>query len=281
MTLLVVLLALGQFETADSLLMLGFYSEAAAEYRRAECAAEAQLPADLALRKGLSLGASGNLTAAALALHEAAERDSAIAWDARMALAGLYVRQGKFGRARFELSDLMFRAADSARKRDLLLRCGWLDLKDRDVSSAEACFHQADRADLARAVRPEGPARSPAVATILSSIIPGLGEIYAGRPLSGLLGFTVSGASVWAAYSSARSEDWVLASVVVSTLLLRFYNGSRQNAALFATQYNQRRAAEQVDRFLAKEFPEPDWFAGVRKLVGPRFAARPDSVSDR
>jgi len=277
----VVLLAVGQLQVADSLLRRGFYSEAAAEYGRSECAAGPQPAPDLALSKGLSLGASGNLPAAALALHDAAERDSTIAWDATMALAGLYVRQGAYGRARFELSDLLLSSGDSARNRELLLRCGWLDLKDRDVVSAEACFRQAGTPELALAIRPVGRTRSPGVAAVMSSVIPGLGEVYAGRPLPGLLGFAASGASAWAAYSSARSGDWVLASVVVSTFFIRFYNGSRQNAALFATEYNQQRTAAQVDRFLTQDFPEPDWFEGVRTLVGPEFAAGPDSTGAR
>ncbi len=281
MILVCLLLAVGPFATADSLLRLGFYPEAVAEYRRTECAESGGLAPDQLLRSGLSLGAAGNLSTAASALRDAAGRDSGLAWDARMALAGLYVRQGQFSRARFELSDLLLGSTDSSRNQRLLLLCGWLDLKDRDLISAEACFRQAGRDDLAQAVRLKGAGRSPTAAAVMSTIVPGLGEVYAGRFVPGLLGLAVTGASAWAAYSSARSGDWVLASVVVSTFFLRFYNGSRQNAVLFASEYNQARAAARADRILTRSLSEPDWFEGVRPVVGPDFPAGPDSPPGR
>lgn len=64
-------------------------------------------------------------------------------------------------------------------------------------------------------------APSPGVAAVLSVLIPGLGHVYAGRVLAGLLwfaaasfgywailvpGFLIHAASVWFAYCAAR--DW-------------------------------------------------------------------------
>jgi tetratricopeptide (TPR) repeat protein len=275
----VALLLIPQSRLGDSLLRYGFYSEAAAEYRRSSCLTGRST--DELLRLGLSLAGAGDLSEAVPTLRLVSEQDSGLAWDATMALAGLYARRHEFARARFELSSLLLGSPDSARTRKLQFLCGWLDLQSHDLSSARSCFSQADRQDLVQAIEDLGPARSPAAATIMSSVVPGLGEVCAGRPLSGLLGFTVTGTSACAAYLSARSGDWVLAAVLVSTFFLRFYNGSRQNASLFANEWNHRRVTAMLERLEAAGTPEPDWFEGVRPIVGPEFPAGQNKATSR
>jgi len=272
----------------DSLFHHGFYPAAAAEYRRASFASS--LPDDsagserrgvaalAALRLGLSLGAAGDLDGASAALHHAADADPKLAEDAGMALAGFHARQGRFADARLELSDLILFTRDSTRRAALLSTAAWLDLSDADVVAAAAAYEQSERHSQAAAVRKleHGHGRSATAAMLLSSFVPGAGEIYAGRPASGLLNLLMSGGSAAGVYWAAKSDDWVTAGIIASTLFLRFYNGSRQNAATFAREFNQRLMRRRADELRAG-ISEPDWFDGVREFVGPGFPARSDS----
>jgi TM2 domain-containing membrane protein YozV len=255
----------------DSLFHHGFYPAAAAEYRRASFASSLpddsagserrRVAARAALRLGLSLGAAGDLAGASDALRHAADADPELAEDAGMALAGFCVRQGRCADARLELSDLILFTRDSARRAALLSSAAWLEPWGHDSASCP----------LRR-----GRGRSATVAMLLSSFAPGTGEMYAGRPGSGLLNLLVSGGSAAGVYWAAKSDDWVTAGIIASTLFLRFYNGSRQNAAAFAREFNQRLVRRRVDELRAG-ISEPDWFAGVREFAGPGFPVRSDS----
>ena len=57
----------------------------------------------------------------------------------------------------------------------------------------------------------ESPARSPALAATLS-IVPGLGRVYAGRPLDGLLSFLLIGSFAYATVQHYEAENtgWVI-----------------------------------------------------------------------
>lgn len=262
----------------DSLFRYELYSQAAAEYRRALFAVDSTGGVDGAvwLRLGLSQGAAQGAAAAAGALHRVAELDAALGFDAQLALAGLYAAEGKTDQSRLEVADLLLLTPDSSRRRQLHWHAAWLSLHDARFEDAVHSFRDAGRIDIADAVAASGARaeRSPVVATLLSTAVPGSGEAYAGRPAFGLLALAVTGGSAAGTYLALRSGDWVTAAVIFTTFFLRFYNGSRANAAGFVEQRNrelaQRRARELSERF----GPVPDWFAGVRWLGGPAYPPR-------
>jgi TM2 domain-containing membrane protein YozV len=153
-----------------------------------------------------------------------------------------------------------------------------LRLQKGDIASAATSYGLAGRPEVASAIgaTKEGPRRSPTTAAILSSFIPGSGEIYAGHTATGLLGFAITAGFLAGAVWAAKTDDWVSASIIVSTLFWRFYNGSRSNAVAFADDLNSASRRRRIAR-LAAELPEPDWFSGADSVLG--YRVRPDTLA--
>jgi hypothetical protein len=128
--------------------------------------------------------------------------------------------------------------------------------------------------------------RDPTLAIILSSFVPGAGEIYAGRPLYGLASLLVTGSTAAGVWLLARDDDWVSAAVLFSLVFLRFYDGSRRNAGDYAEEFNLAVRRRELDRLALAERLEPDWFGRAEFLTGisfpdPETAAAPASAPAR
>ena len=263
----------------DSLLRHGFSREAAQEFRRSLYFADSgDVSTGLThLKLGLSLAVANDLSAATDELRAAGRISLDLAEPAQTALAGFYARRERYDMAGFELSDLLVFTRDSARRASLQSAIGWLRLREGAVASASASYEQAGAPNVVSTLRlvDDGPHRSPTVAAILSSFVPGSGEVYAGRPGNGLLAFVVTAGSLAWAYSAAKTNDWVSASVILSTLFLRFYNGSRTNAVAFADEFNAAARKRRID-VLSGRLAEPDWFSGADSLLGYRL--KPDTA---
>jgi len=291
-----------EMSLGDSLLKHRFAAEAAQEFRHAlwenwgqslgaptsdvpgapwERAARdsPRFPASLAhFKLGLSLAASGRLQGAAQELGTAGRLNADLAEPAQTALAGFYTQNKRYDLAAFELSDLLVFTRDSARRAELNSAVGWLRLQEGDVTSAASCYDLAGRHDVAGDLRLTKVAagRSPTLAAVLSSFVPGSGEIYAGRTGPGLLAFAITAGSLAWAVVAAKDDDWVSASVIVSTLFWRFYNGSRANAVAFADQHNAAARRRRIAG-LSTQLTEPDWFSETESLLGYRL--RPDTAA--
>lgn len=111
---------------------------------------------------------------------------------------------------------------------------------------------------LSRAAR-EGyhlPHRSPTLATALSVIIPGSGQVYCGRWWDGLfslaLNTSVGYLTVEAFHDGRRLDGMLLASL----LWARFYFGGQQNAARHAREYNRMVREEHFKTYRELMTPE-------------------------
>jgi TM2 domain-containing membrane protein YozV len=264
----------------DSLLMHGFGVEAVQEFRRSLWLSDSDdASAGLTrLKLGLSFASVNQLPAAAEELRAAGRISAELAEPAQEALAGYYAHGKRYDLASFELSDLLVFTRDSVRRAYLNSTIGWLRLQEGDVPSAVNSFDLAGRRDFASTLRfaNEYPHRSPTLAAVLSSFIPGSGEIYAGRPATGLLAFAVTAGSLAWAVVAAKNDDWVSASVIVSTFFWRFYNGSRANAVAFADDYNSAVRHRRIAG-LSAQLTEPDWFRATDSLLG--YSLRPDTAA--
>lgn len=258
----------------DSLLRHGFHAEAGHEFRRSLFRSDPQDSGSglIRLKLGLGLGAGHRLTAAARELREAGRLNQALATPAQLALAGFYAHQDRHDLAELELSDLLVFTSDSSRRASLRSALAWLRLRQGDLSAAAASYEQAGATDFASSIRSfgQGPRRSPTLAAALSSLVPGSGEFYVARPRTGLFALLITAGSALWAYSAARNEDWVSASVIVSTFFWRFYNGSRANAIALAEEYNLRARQRQAEKALALVC-EPTWFGEAESLLGYRL----------
>lgn len=269
----------GVVALGDSLLKHGFGVEAEQEFRRSLWLADSgDASAGLVhLKLGLSLAAGSQVFAAAEELRTAGRITPDLAEPAQTAMAGYYAHRKRYDLAAFELSDLLVFTRDSARRASLNSTIGWLRLQEGDITSAASSYDQAGMPDVARTLRSakEDRRRSPTLAAVLSSFVPGSGEVYVGRPTTGLLAFAVTaGSLVWAV--TAAKSDWVSASVIVSTLFWRFYNGSRANAFAFADEFNAASRRRRIAG-LSAQLSEPDWFSETESLLGYRL--RPDTAA--
>ena len=264
----------------DSLLKHGFGVEAVREFRRSLWLSDSD-DASVGLTRlklGLSLASVNQLPAAAEELRAAGRISADMAEPAQEALAGYYAHRKRYDLASFELSDLLVFTRDSARRASLNSTIGWLRLQESDVSSAASSYDLAGMPDVASALRSAGQTehRSPTLAAVLSSFVPGSGEVYAGRPGTGLLAFAITAGSLAWTVAAAKDDDWVSASVILSTFFWRFYNGSRANAVAFADEYNSAARHRRITS-LAPQVIEPDWFGGTDSLLG--YKVRPDTAA--
>lgn len=273
--------ASAEMALGDSLLKHGFFPEAAREFRRLLWLSDSDnAHAGLAhLKLGLSLAAESQLTAAAEELQAAGRVSPELSGPAQTVLAGYYTRAKRYDLAAFELSDLLVFTRDSARRASLQSATGWLLLHEGDVASAAKSYDLAGMHDVAVSLRASGevPSRSSTLAAIMSTFVPGSGEAYAGRPMTGLLAFVVTAGSLVWTITAAKSDNWVSASVIFGALFWRFYNGSRANAAAFADNFNNASRQQRVAK-LAAVLPEPDWFSEADSVLGYRI--EPDTSTD-
>ncbi len=280
-----------EMSLGDSLLKHGFFSEATREFRRLLWLSDSASSPVLSppssplspsssliplahLKLGLSLAATSELPAAAEEMQAAGRINPELSEPAQSAMAGFYANARRYDLAAFELSDLLVFTRDSARRASLQSAIGWLQLREGALASAAQSYDLAGLHDVATALRAssEGPQRSPTLAAIMSTFVPGSGEAYAGRPANGLLALAVTAGSLVWTVAAARSDDWVSASVIFGAVFWRFYNGSRANAITFADDHNSASRLRRIAR-LSAELSEPDWFSGTDSLLG--FRVRP------
>ena len=88
--------------------------------------------------------------------------------------------------------------------------------------------------------------RSPRKAKWLSTILPGTGQIYAGRIGSGLASMALNGLFFYTTGRSLAKKRWVDA-LFFYLIGSRFYRGGRQNAERFAWEANRRIEAEFIE----------------------------------
>jgi len=259
---------------ADSLLRNGLCASAATEYLRALFLVPDR-PGLTRLKLGLSLGLSGETETGLEHLRRAGEEHPEFEYAAALARAGFLLSSSGPALARLELLDLALFVHDSAPLSRLNAALAWLELEELNFAEAARRLELAAHPDAAAKVREAGTVRgrNPTVAVLLSSLVPGTGEIYAGRPAAGLMGLAATGGSAAAAYFAARSDDWVSAAVIFSFLFLRFYNGSRSNAADFCHEYRDATLRRRSGEIAARYGLEPDWFAPAESLIG--FALPP------
>lgn len=252
----------------------GRYHAAATEYQRRLFFGSTE-PAVDRLRLAMSLAGSGETGRAARALRTVIETGGEPSSAAAMALAGLYERTGDYPLARFELLDGIVFSPDSSQREQLSSALGWVEAHAGNWTGAAQALERAGRPSVAEELRRIGGLhpKDPTLAIILSSFLPGAGEIYAGRPLHGLASLLVTGSTAAGVWLLARDDDWVSAAVLFSLVFLRFYDGSRRNAGDFAEDFNLALRRRELDRLARAEKLEPDWFGRAEFLTGIRFSS--------
>ena len=140
-------------------------------------------------------------------------------------IARYYLATGNYQGAEVELRDLMLSDHSDSIKEML----GLALLLNGEIEEAK------DFIDL------EGVKfKNPKTAALLSTIIPGAGEIYGGKPFLGILDLTVNGVTDYLLFRSITQKEFLDATIILYFLFFRFYNGSRGNAYLAAVEHNEK-----------------------------------------
>ncbi|MDI6804569.1 MAG: membrane protein insertion efficiency factor YidD [Bacteroidota bacterium] len=93
------------------------------------------------------------------------------------------------------------------------------------------------------------PTRQPWLAGTFSTIVPGSGYIYSGRPATGVASFIVNGLLFWAGYDAVRNESYGLASAL-GFFGMGWYVGNIKGSVNAANEYNFNKRNEYLDKLL-------------------------------
>jgi tetratricopeptide (TPR) repeat protein len=201
----------GILSFADALYGRGDYYRAITEYRRFLFFFPGEQAAPrAALKIGESYLAGSRWEDAETALQKVVESYPGTAEARRAALlfAGVPFRRGNYPLARQRYRKLLeggtLDAADAAEVR---YRLAWTLIEENRYDEAAAALTAVGRpraAELAAALPPlkKLPRKSPALAGGLSAVLPGSGQLYAGRPRDAGLAFALNSAFILGAWQS-------------------------------------------------------------------------------
>ncbi len=203
---------------------------------------------------GKSLENAGECEKACVSYERILDRcpDSVLTGKTRLSLARLHLRSGEEDRARLEIEDEIVYGADTETKAESEYLKSWVysgrydwdgaeawieSLHDRSYSGRFAKAFQTMREELEnRHIRPR---KSPRLGRNLSIIIPGLGQVYAGRYWNGIGAFVINSALIYSTAHSVQSENWLDAALIAGLLFHRFYMGNIYNAEKFCFEFNE------------------------------------------
>jgi tetratricopeptide (TPR) repeat protein len=93
------------------------------------------------------------------------------------------------------------------------------------------------------------PSRNVGLSVIMSTLVPGLGQLYTNRPLEALTSILLTGVFTFIAYE-AFTENQVILGVVSAFLATSFYFANIYNAANSAISFNENRRIEYYNRLI-------------------------------
>lgn len=188
--------------------------------------------------------------------------DPSMGEEAVLWMAETRVRGGDHAEAIRLSSELARRASEGAIADRAAYLIGWSRLWQRQWAEAHADFMQIDpqspygasAARLAAALDPppELPQRSPMVAKILATVLPGAGQMYLGNTLDGLIGLGLHAAliagttgAVWAGLEGAAG--------IGAFFTWGFYQTQLSNASAGATAFNTQAETRFIGQLAAHE----------------------------
>lgn len=229
---MVLLLALcGQLALADSLFAHGHYEAARIEYERAfffhpELRQEVEPRLNHAVAR-LAVDETAGVAALSAVINDIPALPAA----ATREIARQYLRCG-----RYYLAIGLLRDTDEWRLLGLAYLLDGQPMRARDV------FLENGARDMAAGIDDflRRPGRSETTALLLSLILPGAGQAYAGEVRAGLAALAINLGSGYLLGNALRQQKYVDAGLVFFFLINRFYLGALGNAQQAAREYNTR-----------------------------------------
>jgi hypothetical protein len=157
-------------------------------------------------------------------------RDPVVTEEAQLLLAVAHIHQAQWEQARRALA-------------------AHLDVSPGGGRALEA--RRASRVDSLLRVAAGRRPRSERLAVALSTIVPGLGQLYAGHPLEALHAAALSAASGYWTYYVAVEGTLLESALGPLPWFIRYYTGNRYWAWMRTEERNQTRSRETADRALS------------------------------
>jgi TolA-binding protein len=190
--------------------------------------------------------------------------DDAMRQEAALWMAETYARGGDQTESIRLFQDLIRQYPKSHTAQRATFLIGWGYVRQRRWTDARDAFAQIDatspyhasgeRLAAALATPPELPHRSPTVARILSTVLPGTGQIYTGHTLDGLIGFGLHGALI-AGTIAGVGAGLEGAAGIGAFFTWGFYRTQMSNAATLARDFNAQAEERFIGQLAAQEGP--------------------------
>jgi tetratricopeptide (TPR) repeat protein len=246
-------------DMADSLMAAGFYDDAVTEYRRFLFFNEPGMAcAGVYSRLGYCYAYMGEYREALDAADNAAlyAGNDSLASVCRTDRAVILAAAGEYDSAATALETVLAsEGSETVKSRagmllimTRVLQHDWSAARDifDTLPRGEYAFSDSVTALLERAVKDRH--KSPGKAELLSTLVPGTGQIYNGHWLSGLNALVLNVALGWLTVDLVSDREYVPAFLSYIFLFQRYYNGNRGVAYEQAVEHNR-----QQDLFYEKE----------------------------
>lgn len=241
----------GSLAFAEYLAEKGSVYEAITEYERflflrADPSDKAQTWA----RIGTCYFRGGRWKEARRAFEEVMDSDAnpRLKFQAQVWIAGSYLKEGRYALAEFELADLLSMDVEGSERGivqywrgwNFLEQGRWKDAQETFSEAAERLNREEVRALASAAERGRRlPKKSEKWAKGLSTLVPGLGHIYAGRIGRGLVSIVTNGMLGTFTVDAVLERRYAEGAALYLLVWSRYYAGSRYHSQEYVRHYNR------------------------------------------
>ena len=213
---------------------------------------------------GESYRASGKFSDAVFFYEKSKSTKKAdISWLADYNIAVCYILAEEYEKTQSEIAKLLEKTDSQAERKFFVNFLNMiLQVADKKYAEAAKTLQTLDKKQLQELTGVEIDendiqkfkdlsTRNVGLAVMMSALVPGLGQLYADRPLEALTSFLLTGLFTFIAYE-AFSENHEVLGAVSSFLAASFYFANIFNSANAAVSYNENRRIEFYNRLLNK-----------------------------
>jgi len=247
---------------ADSLYAVGDYQPAITEYKRHLFFHQRDSKAaEIYYRIGLCFRNIQNWEKAVTAIRKAIDlsADDSLRVQYKMSLGIVHISSGDYSSAEMILlRPALFSKQQSVRTRasfflalTYIYKNKWKEAKEymeKTVLLSDSTTPEQLWQVLEKAVNIKY--KSPSKAKWLSTFVPGLGQIYAGKPLQALNAMAINGATGYLLYHSIATHFSFIELIGNVTLFHRYWSGNRSRAFEYASQDKIKKDAQLQDEIL-------------------------------
>jgi TolA-binding protein len=177
-------------------------------------------------------------------------------------LGEVHYQKSDYEKAKSSFAQFVEKYPGDSRVDSARMKIGWSSLSEGDWNEAVKEFQtipsdsplhrQAEGLAEEAKHYPEIPKKSPALAGVLSGLLPGAGQLYINKPRDSLISFLLNGAFIWASAESFRHHNNTTGGVLLF-FEAGWYMGNIYNAVNGAKKYNLRAEDSFLDK-LHKQF---------------------------